>query len=264
MPHQDGSRHAWLAGELPLDLIVTLDDATSKIYSAFLIEEESTVSTFRALLEVFTAQGLSCSLYTDRGSHYFSPRRRARRWTRANRRKSAARSTGWGIEHIPAYSPEARGRSERMFATLQDRLPKELELAGIVGIEAAMRGDLAPSKAAAPLAAGTSEEECSHLLAHADQGAIAQARPHDGAQPEDAWDRLHRNGGTFAVVMSLARLCLLRFPQANVTLRCGLAARHRPRYVTQTWSLTCPDQREFSPERTHSSRALTLQNSRAA
>ena len=71
MLHQDGSRHAWLEGEAPLDLIVTLDDATGAIYSAFLVEEEGTASTFRALSEVFSQHGLPMSLYTDRGSHYF-------------------------------------------------------------------------------------------------------------------------------------------------------------------------------------------------
>jgi hypothetical protein len=71
MLHQDGSRHAWLAGLPQLDLIVTLDDATSAILSAFLVEEEGTDSTFRALAEVFGRHGLPLSLYTDRGSHYF-------------------------------------------------------------------------------------------------------------------------------------------------------------------------------------------------
>src|ERR1700694_2595286 len=71
MLHQDGSRFAWLAGAPQLDLIVTLDDATSTIYSAFLVDEEGTASTFRGCLEVFTAQGMPSSLYTDRGSHYF-------------------------------------------------------------------------------------------------------------------------------------------------------------------------------------------------
>ena len=71
MLHQDGSRHEWLAGAPPLDLIVTMDDATSEIYSAFLVGEEGTASTFRALKQVLTAKGLPCSLYTDRGSHYF-------------------------------------------------------------------------------------------------------------------------------------------------------------------------------------------------
>ena len=71
MVHQDGSTHAWLDGHGALDLIVTLDDATSEIYSAFLVEEEGTASSFRGLLEVIARHGLFCSLYTDRGSHYF-------------------------------------------------------------------------------------------------------------------------------------------------------------------------------------------------
>jgi hypothetical protein len=82
MLHQDGSRAAWLEEWPALDLIVTMDDATSTIYSAFVVEEEGTVSRFRALLEVFTAHGLPSSLYTDRGSHYFYPRRRTVRVTR--------------------------------------------------------------------------------------------------------------------------------------------------------------------------------------
>lgn len=139
MLHQDASRFEWLKGEAALDLVVTMDDATSKLYSALLLEEESTVSTFRALLEVFSKKGLPSSLYTDRGSHYFfTPK--AGEAVDKNRLTQVGRALKQlGIEHIPAYSPEARGRSERMFATLQDRLPKELALAGIAGIEAANR-----------------------------------------------------------------------------------------------------------------------------
>ena len=81
MLHQDGSRAAWLGEGSALDLIVTMDDATSTIYSAFLVEEEGTASTFRALLEVFSTHGLPSSLYTDRGSHYFSLPRPAKRST---------------------------------------------------------------------------------------------------------------------------------------------------------------------------------------
>jgi len=137
MLHQDGSRAAWLAGSAPLDLIVTMDDATSTIYSAFLVEEEGTASTFRALLEVFVARGLPSSLYTDRGSHYFyTPR--ADGPVDKNRLTQVGRALKHlGVEHIPAYSPEARGRSERMFGTLQDRLIKELAKAGIADIAAA-------------------------------------------------------------------------------------------------------------------------------
>ena len=82
MLHQDGSRHVWLGGQPAMDLIVTLDDATSTIYSAFLVEEEGTGSTFRALNDVFGRHGLPLSLYTDRGS------------TTSTRRRLAERSTG--------------------------------------------------------------------------------------------------------------------------------------------------------------------------
>ena len=137
MLHQDGSRAAWLAGGPALDLIVTMDDATSTIYSAFLLEEEGTASTFWACLEVFSVQGLPSSLYTDRGSHYFfTPK--ADGPVDKDRLTQVGRALAHlGIEHIPAYSPEARGRSERMFGTLQDRLTKELALAGIRDIAAA-------------------------------------------------------------------------------------------------------------------------------
>jgi len=137
MLHQDGSRAAWLAGEAPLDLIVTMDDATSMIYSAFLVEEEGTASSFRGLLEVFTARGLPGSLYTDRGSHYFYTPTADGPVDKERLTEVGRALKQLGIEHIPAYSPEARGRSERMFGTLQDRLIKELAKAGITAIDAA-------------------------------------------------------------------------------------------------------------------------------
>jgi transposase len=136
MLHQDGSRHAWLAGAAALDLIVTMDDATATIYSAFLVEEEGTSSTFRALKEVFGAQGLPMSLYTDRGAHYFRTTK-AGEIDREQPTQVGRALARLGIEHIGAFSPQARGRSERAFLTLQDRLVKELALAGIEEIEAA-------------------------------------------------------------------------------------------------------------------------------
>jgi transposase len=117
MLHQDGSREMWLATQPMLDLIATMDDATSKVYSAVLVDEEGTASTFQALLEVFTVHGLPSSLDTDRGSHYFytptadGPVDKTRLTAVGRALKQL------GIEHIPAYSPEARGRSERMFGT---------------------------------------------------------------------------------------------------------------------------------------------------
>lgn len=137
MLHQDGSRHVWLAGQPALDLIVTLDDATNAIYSAFLVEEEGTASTFRALTEVFGAHGLPLSLYTDRGSHYFHTPVAGGEVDRAKPTQVGRALERLGVEHIAAYSPQARGRSERAFQTLQDRLVKELALNGITTVEAA-------------------------------------------------------------------------------------------------------------------------------
>jgi transposase len=137
MLHQDGSRHEWLSGQPALDLIVTLDDATGAIYSAFLVEEEGTDSTFRALAEVFGAHGLPLSLYTDRGSHYFYTPEAGGKVDRANLTQVGRALDHLGVEHIAAYSPQARGRSERPFQTLQDRLVKELALAKIETVRAA-------------------------------------------------------------------------------------------------------------------------------
>jgi transposase len=138
MLHQDGSRHAWLEGQPALDLIVTLDDATGAIYSAFLVEEEGTASTFRALNEVFRTHGLPMSLYTDRGSHYFHATK-AGEIDRDHLTQVGRALKQLGVEPIGAFSPQARGRSERAFQTLQDRLVKELRLAGITAIEDANR-----------------------------------------------------------------------------------------------------------------------------
>ena len=139
MLHQDGSQHEWLAGHDPLDLIVTMDDATNEIYSAFLVAEEGTASTFQALLEVFGQHGLPLSLYTDRGSHYFLTPEAGGPVDRKRLTQVGRALAHLGVEHIAAYSPEARGRSERLFQTLQDRLVKELALAGIGTVEAANR-----------------------------------------------------------------------------------------------------------------------------
>jgi hypothetical protein len=120
-----------------VDLIVTMDDATSEIYSAFLVEEEGTASSFAALLEVIGRKGLFCALYTDRGSHYFHTPKAGDKVAREMPTQVGRALAQLGIRHIAAYSPEARGRSERMFGTLQDRLPKELADAGINTITAA-------------------------------------------------------------------------------------------------------------------------------
>jgi transposase len=135
--HIDGSRHRWLGDERWYDLIVVLDDATSEIYYAQLVEEESTLTVMAALREVIERQGLFCALYSDRGSHFWlTPKAGGKvdphRLTQVGR---ALRELG--IQMIPAYSPQARGRSERNFGTWQGRLPQELRLHGRTTVEAA-------------------------------------------------------------------------------------------------------------------------------
>ncbi len=140
MLHQDASTHAWLpGGAVKHDLVVTMDDATSAIYSMFLVDEEGTASSFRGVREVVVRHGLFCSLYTDRGSHYFETPVAGGPVSRTVLTQFGRALKQLGIEHIAAYSPQARGRSERVFSTLQDRLPKEMKLAGIGTAEAANR-----------------------------------------------------------------------------------------------------------------------------
>jgi transposase len=138
MLHQDGSTHQWVP-EQWWDLIVTMDDATSEIYSAFFVDEEGTMSTFEALSEVIEVKGLFCALYADRAGHYWYTPEAGGKVDRDNPTQVGRALIQLGIELIPAYSPEARGRSERMFGTLQKRLPQELRLAGITTMDEANR-----------------------------------------------------------------------------------------------------------------------------
>jgi len=138
MLHQDGSPHEWGPG-CQGDLIVTRDDATSEIYSAFFVDEDGTLSSLQGLREVIETQGLFSSLYTDRGSHdwYTAETGGTVDKTRLTQVHRALQQLG--VTRIPAYSPEARGRSERAVRTLQDRLPKELARAGSTARAAANR-----------------------------------------------------------------------------------------------------------------------------
>ena len=138
MLHQDGSTHQWVPGQW-WDLIVTMDDATSDTYSAFFVDEEGTQSCFRAFSEVIETKGLFNSLYADRAGHYWHTPAAGGKVDKANPTQVGRALAQLGIELIPAYSPEARGRSERMFGTLQKRLPQELRLAGITNMAEANR-----------------------------------------------------------------------------------------------------------------------------
>jgi len=134
MLHQDGSTHEWVPGK-QWDLIVTMDDATNTLYSAIFVEEEGTWSSFQGVSEVIEKHGLFCSFYTDRGSHYWHTPKAGGKVDRENLTQFGRAMRQLGIDMIAAYSPEARGRSERVFRTLQDRLPKELVLKGITNME---------------------------------------------------------------------------------------------------------------------------------
>jgi transposase len=135
--HIDGSRHRWFQDQRWYDLIVILDDASSQIYYAQLVEEESTVTVLAALREVIEHKGVFCALYSDRGSHFWlTPKAGGKVDPRALTQVGRALRE-LGVQMIPAYSPQARGRSERNFGTWQGRLPQELRLRGIDTIEAA-------------------------------------------------------------------------------------------------------------------------------
>jgi transposase len=135
---QDGSTHQWVPGQ-QWDLIVTMDDATSEHYAMFFVEEEGTKSSFQATRDVIRAKGLFSSLYTDRGSHYWNTPTAGGKVDKKTLTQFGRAMAQLGIEMIPSYSPEARGRIERAFRTHQDRLHKELALHGIADMEQANR-----------------------------------------------------------------------------------------------------------------------------
>ena len=138
MLNQDGSTHQWVPGQL-WDLIITLDDATSEHYSMFFVEQEDTASSLQGMAEVIRTRGLPSSLYTDRGSHYWLTPEAGGKVDRTRPTQFGRAMRQLGVEMIPAYSPEARGRCERMFATHQERLPKELAARGIDTMQHANR-----------------------------------------------------------------------------------------------------------------------------
>jgi hypothetical protein len=136
MLHQDGSRHEWVTGKL-WDLIVTMDDASGDHYSMFFVEEEGTGSSFQGIKEVIEKHGVFASLYTDRGSHYWYTPEAGGKVDKEHLTQFGSAMRQLGIEMIPAYSPEARGRSERAFRTHQERLVKELAVSGITDMKQA-------------------------------------------------------------------------------------------------------------------------------
>jgi hypothetical protein len=137
--HIDASQHRWLGGEQWHDLIVVLDDATSEVYYAQLVEQESTLTVLAALREVVRQHGVFCALYSDRATHFWSTPKEGELVDRQRLTQVGRALRDLNIEMIPAYSPQARGRSERNFGTWQGRLPQELRLRGITTLQEANR-----------------------------------------------------------------------------------------------------------------------------
>jgi len=137
--HIDGSKHQWFNDDRWYDLLVILDDANSEIYYAQLVEEECTRTVMAGLREVIEWKGLFCALYSDRGSHFFVTPRAGEDVDKQRLTQVGRALRELGVQMIPAYSPQARGRSERNFGTWQGRLPQELRLAGIQTLEEANR-----------------------------------------------------------------------------------------------------------------------------
>ena len=137
--HLDGSRHRWFSDDRWYDLLVVMDDATSAIYYAQLVEQEATRTVLAALRQVVEQRGVFCALYSDRASHFFLTPKAGESVDRDRLTQVGRALRELGIQMIPAYSPQARGRSERNFGTWQGRLPQELRLAGIHTVEQANR-----------------------------------------------------------------------------------------------------------------------------
>ena len=138
MIHQDASTLRWVPDSV-WDLVVTMDDATSEHTSMFFCPQEGTASSFHGIGQTIARYGLFASLYSDRGSHYFTTPEAGGKVDKVNLTEVGRALKQLGIDHIAAYSPEARGRSERAFQTHQGRLPQELARAGITDMDSANR-----------------------------------------------------------------------------------------------------------------------------
>jgi transposase len=139
MLHIDGSHHQWFGDDRWHDLIVIMDDATSEIYYAELVDAESTSTVMEAIRHVVETQGIFCSLYSDRARHFWLTAKAGEPVDRQALTQVGRALRDLGIRLIPAYSPQARGRGERSFRTWQGRLPQEMRVRGISTLEEANR-----------------------------------------------------------------------------------------------------------------------------
>ena len=131
MIHMDGSPHDWLSNGTMCDLVHAYDDANNKLYDIELVKEEDTVTCMRVLRATVEKNGIFCSLYTDRASHFFLTKKAGEDVSKDTLTQIGRAMQELGIQFIPGYSPQARGRSERLNKTLQGRIPQELRLRGI-------------------------------------------------------------------------------------------------------------------------------------
>src|SRR5579864_9279814 len=169
--HIDASKHAWLGGERYYDLITIMDDATSEVSYAQLVDEEGTRTLMPAVREVIEKQGIFCALYSDRASHFFVTPKAGGKVDENQVTQLGRALRELGIKMIPAYSPQARGRMERSYRTWQGRLPQELRTRKIGTVEQANRflreRYIAESQPALP---GKAERTRQRLCAYPPQG----------------------------------------------------------------------------------------------
>lgn len=136
MIHQDASTHQWVHGQV-WDLVVTMDDATSEHLDMRFVAQEGTASSMAGIKAVLQSKGLPSSFYSDRGAHYWTTAKAGGKVDTVNLTQFGQMMRRLGIDMIAAYSPQARGRSERAFKTHQGRLPQELASAGITDMGSA-------------------------------------------------------------------------------------------------------------------------------
>ena len=135
--HIDASTHRWLtagpAGRMQ-DLVSVSDDATGEVYYGAFVEEENTRTILAALRAVVETQGVFCALYSDRASHFIHTPSAGQEPHPTQVQRVLAHL---GIRLIAAHSPQARGRKERFYRTVQGRWPQELRVRGITTMAAA-------------------------------------------------------------------------------------------------------------------------------
>jgi transposase len=131
MLHMDGSPHDWFSNGTEYDIVTILDDANSELYDIALVDEEDSHTCMELIRNVVEKKGIFCSLYSDRASHFFLTKKAGEEVSKDNLTQVGRALQEIGSQHIPSYSPQARGRSERLNQTLQGRIPQELRLRGI-------------------------------------------------------------------------------------------------------------------------------------